>query len=213
MAKDPSRYQENTHTACQKISHPHPGLIKTSQTGVLYGYSVCSVVLVYSWKLLTFLGGKESAQLRYLHYFIFFLRKQSLIKERNSFRNAHDIVSRCVISRYILAGYRRAQATVQEQMPESLRDISDSMKILALWTTLMSSFLVHCGVCYFTSRGSIWAISTGFSFWGSVWDRCLERATLLKLPVITYVLALFFPTFAHIPPPHIWAMRAVQKTL
>ena len=65
-----------------------------------------------------------------------------------------------------LARYRRAQATVQEQMPESLGDIPDSMKILALWTTLMSSFMVHCGVCYFTSRGSIWAISTGFTFLG-----------------------------------------------
>lgn len=82
MAKDPRRYKENTHTACQKISHPHPGLIKTSQTGVLYGYSVCSVVLAYSWKLLTFLRGKESAQLRNLHYFIFFWIKQPLIKER-----------------------------------------------------------------------------------------------------------------------------------
>ena len=125
-----------------------------------------SVVLAYSWKNLTFLGGKESAPLRNLHYFIFFWIKQPVIKERNSFWNAHDIVSRCVISRYTLARYRRAQATVQEQMPESLGDIPDSMKILALWTTLMSSFMVHCGVCYFTSRGSIWAISTGFTFLG-----------------------------------------------
>ena len=166
MAKDPRKNKENTPTACQKISHLHQGLIKTSQTGVVYGYSVCSVVLAYSWKNLTFLGGKESAPLRNLHYFIFFWIKQPVIKERNSFGNAHDIVSRCVISRYTLARYRRAQATVQEQMPESLRDIPDSMKILALWTTLMSSFMVHCGVCYFTSRGSIWAISTGFTFLG-----------------------------------------------
>lgn len=101
-----------------------------------------------------------------------------------------------MLSRYKLAKSRGAHATVQWQIQESFRDASDSIKTLALYTTLMSSIPVYCVVFYFTSMVNIWAISAGFALLGGVWDCCLEKA-MLKLLVITYVLALYFLMFFH----------------